>query len=77
MHQSAVYRHRGLSIRTLQAFVAAVSDVQVKDAVVLEATRAVFGNSATGYINPQGSSGEHDVKILEMAKCIVPSKGDK
>jgi hypothetical protein len=73
MHQSTVNRHRALSIQTLNAFSAAADDVQIKDAVVLEAARSVFGSVNTGYIDGRNESGESDVKIFEVAKSIIPN----
>lgn len=74
MHQATINKHRAMSIQTLQAFSAAVEDVSAKDAVVVEATRAVFGNVPSGYIdNPQSSDG--DVKIFEIAKSLIPKGG--
>jgi hypothetical protein len=69
-HLATVNRHRSLSIQTLQAFSAAASDPQTKDAVLLEATRAVFGNTPTGYI--EGSGGDSDLKIVEVARSFLP-----
>lgn len=71
MHQSSINKHRAISIQTLQAFAASAADPGAKDAVVLEATRAVFGNMPTGYID-NGSSSDGDIKILEIAKNIIP-----
>jgi hypothetical protein len=59
-----------MSIQTLQAFAAAASDTQTKDAVLVEATRAVFGNVPTGYI--EGPGGDSDLKIVEVARSILP-----
>ncbi len=73
MHQSTVNQHRALSIQTLEAFTAAADDVQVKDAVALEAARSVFGNVSTGYIDRNNESGDGDVKIIEIAKNIMPN----
>lgn len=73
MHQSTVNRHRALSIQTLKAFSAAADDVQIKDAVVLEAARSVFGSVDTGYIDGKNKAGENDVKIFEVAKSIIPN----
>lgn len=74
MHLATVNRHRAMSIQTLQAFSAAAADPQTKDAVLLEATRAVFGSTPTGYIDPGG--GDSDVKIVEVARSILP-RADK
>jgi len=71
MHQSTVNKHRALGIQTLQAFSAAVQDTSMKDAVVLEAARSVFGNVASGYID-NSSSTESDIKVFEVAKNLIP-----
>jgi hypothetical protein len=71
MHQSTVNKHRALGIQTLQAFSAAVEETSMKDAVVLEAARSVFGNVATGYID-NSSSTESDIKVFEVAKNLIP-----
>ncbi len=71
-HQAALNRHRELSIQTLEAFRQAAVDDHVKDAVVLEATRSVFGAGATGYIegsdaNPVG------LNVVDMTKNMGKS----
>ena len=73
MHQSTVNRHRALSIQTLRAFSAAADDIQIKDAVVLEAARSVFGSVSTGYIDGKSEGGESDVKIFEVVKSMMPN----
>jgi hypothetical protein len=75
MHQAAIYRQRSLSIQTLQAFSAAVANPTMKDAVVMEAARAIFGNTATGYIDSHPTGSEGDVKLFEIAKNLIPNKG--
>jgi hypothetical protein len=70
-HLATINRHRALSIQTLQAFSAAASDVHTKDAVLLEASRAVFGNVPTGYV--EGGSGDSDVKVVELARNFLPT----
>jgi hypothetical protein len=71
MHQSTVNRHRALSIQTLQAFANAADDPQAKDAVLLEASRAVFSNVATGYIASKEGNQDTSVKIFDVAKSMV------
>ena len=44
MHQASVNKHRAVSLQTLQAFHKAAADEAAKDAVVLEAARAVYEN---------------------------------
>lgn len=69
-HLATINRHRALSIRTLQAFAHAATDAHAKDAVLLEATRAVFGSVPTGYID--GSSNDGDLKVVEIARSVLP-----
>lgn len=69
-HLATINRHRALSLRTLQAFAAAAADPQAKDAVLLEATRAVFGSVPTGFID--GGSGDGDLKVVEIARSVLP-----
>jgi len=72
-HLATLNKHRSLSIRTLQAFVAAASDEQTKNAVLLEANRAVFSSGGTGYLD--GSSDkESPITIIELAKNLGKSK---
>jgi hypothetical protein len=72
MHLSTINGHRALSIQTLQAFVGAVENVQLKDAVVLEASRAIFGNVPTGYIDASNTSSDGDIKLFEIVKNLMP-----
>lgn len=69
-HQATTNRHRALSIQTFQAFSGAANDAQTKDAVLLEATRAVFGSTPTGYI--EGGGSDHDLKVIEIARSVLP-----
>lgn len=68
-HLSTVNRHRALSLQTFQAFSHAASDDPTKDAVLMEATRAIFGSTATGYLD-QKSGSESDLKIVEIARTL-------
>ena len=74
MHQGAVYRQRALSIQTLQAFSAAIDDPAIKDAVVMEAARSIFGSTQSGYIDNHGSGSDGDIRLLEVAKNFAPSE---
>lgn len=71
LHQAAQYRHRALGIQTIQAFVAAAKDPAVKDGVVLEAARAIYGNTGTGLVDENGA-GSSDSRIIEVVKNLMP-----
>lgn len=69
-HLVIVNRHRALSLRTLQAFSNAAADAQTKDAVLLEATRSIFGNVPTGYV--EGAATDTDHKVVEIVRNVMP-----
>ena len=50
VHQATINRHRALSLKTFQAFVAATDDDRIKDSVLMAATRTVFGRVPTGLV---------------------------
>lgn len=67
-HQAAVNKFKGNSLKTFQAFVNATEDGAIKDAVLVETTRAIFSESATGYIANDNSGTERSTKIVEVIK---------
>jgi hypothetical protein len=73
MHQSVTNKHRALSLQTFQAFSAAASDDQTRNAVLTETTRSIFSLSATGYISEDGNQ-EGAIRLIELQK-IVGSSG--
>ena len=68
MNLASVNKHRAISLRTLQAFHKAANDPAAKDAVVLEAARAVYENVPTGYIPRQVSQHGASARTLEIIK---------
>lgn len=70
MHQSAMHRHRALSLQTFQAFSSAASDNQTKDAVLLEVTRSIFSQGVTGYVDSASTSADSE-RVIEIVKRIV------
>lgn len=57
VHQAAVNNHRAISLKTFQAFVKATDTPEVRDAVLLAATNAAFGNVPTGLVEQSGGDG--------------------
>ena len=68
MHQSTINRHRALSLKTFQAFVAATYDDRIKDAVLMAATRTIFGRVPTGLVSDNGSEHESEVNFVEIGR---------
>ena len=75
-HQYTINKHRALSLQTFQAFVGATNDPRTKDAVLLEATRAVFANTATGFAE-SGSSSDSGIQFVEIGKTVAEQAADK
>ncbi len=71
-HQATVNKFKSNSLRTFQAFVKAADNADVKDAVLMEATRAIFHESSTGYFANDRSGGEKITKISEVLKRNSP-----
>ena len=80
MHQATINRHRALSLKTFQAFVAATDDDRIKDSVLMAATRTVFGRVPTGLVNDNGSGQESEVNFVEIgrssAERVAEAAGD-
>ncbi|MEI8140611.1 MAG: hypothetical protein WCI03_12180 [bacterium] len=68
-HQAVTNRHRALALQTFQAFSAAATDNQTKNAVLLEATRSIFALQSTGLVDP--SAEESSTSIIEIAKAAA------
>ena len=68
MHLASVNKHRAVSLQTLQAFHKAAEDSAAKDAVVLEAARAVYENVPSGYIGRQAAGQGTGARTLEVIR---------
>lgn len=76
MHQATINRHRALSLRTFQAFVAATDDDRIKDSVLMAATRAVFSNVPTGLVDESGTKQDSGVQFVEIGKSAAEKAAD-
>jgi hypothetical protein len=70
MHQVTVNRHRANSIKTFQAFNQAASNDASRDAVLMETTKAIFGQGTTGYLDKESGSSGDQLRIVEMVKHV-------
>lgn len=68
MNLASVNRHRAVSLQTLKAFHKSVEDPAAKDAVVLEAARAVYENVPSGYIGRQATGPGAGSRTLEVIR---------
>ena len=70
MHLANVNKHRAVSLQTLQAFRQATEDTSTKDAVVLEAARAIYENVPSGYIGRQSADQNTGSRTVEFIRGI-------
>ena len=73
MHLASINKHRAVSIQTLRAFHQAADDPAAKDAVVLEAARAVYENVPTGYVLRQSAEPVGIARTVELIKGVGPA----
>ena len=76
MHQATINRHRALSLQTFQAFVAATDDARIKGAVLMAATRTVFGSVPTGLVDEGGANQDSGVQFVEIGKSAAKKVAD-
>ena len=76
VHQATVNKHRALSLKTFQAFVEATDDPYVKDAVLMAATRTVFGSVPTGFAGTDGTQ-DSGVNFVEFGRSAVEKAASK
>lgn len=73
-HNSVLNKHRQNALRTFEVFTkAAGSDVQTKNAVLLEVTRTIFSTQQTGYLMSESES-ENPNRIVEIIKSSASEK---
>jgi hypothetical protein len=75
MHQMVTNKHRANSLKTFQAFVKATADNTTRDAVLLEATRSIFGLAASGYLDAGEPAIDTGTKVMEIFKGRPTSSG--
>ena len=75
MHLASVYRQKTVSIQTLQAFLKSTEDEDIKDAVVIEAARAIYENVPSGYIGRQATEGSIGSRTVELIRNAGKASG--
>ena len=75
-HNEMVNLHRANALRTFTTFVGAASDQEMKDAVLLEATRAIFAPQPSGFLRA-GHETESPSTIIEVIRRISSGTANK
>ena len=68
-HNKVLNRHRQNALRTFETFVSAADDKETKDAVLLEATRAVFAPQSSGFLR-HGREPDSPSTMVEIIRRI-------
>lgn len=68
-HEAAVNKHRANALSTFRTFVDATKEPEVRNAVLLEATRAIFSQAPSGYLDKSDNSGS-DNRITEVVRSF-------
>ena len=74
LHLATTNGHRALGIQTLQAFRSSAADSATKDAVVLEAARAVYEHVPSGYLSKR--SGDQPLpRVVDAVRSLGSAGG--
>jgi hypothetical protein len=71
-HNQIVNRHRQNALTTFEAFVASTDDPETKNAVLLEATRAIFTAQQSGYLKNETDQ-QNPSTFVEIVRRVQPS----
>lgn len=75
-HQRTVNQHRMNALRTFKTFVSAAETAEVRQAILLETTRTIFGAAPTGYLQSSESNVDAGSKMAEaLSKAGKSSAG--
>ena len=75
-HNEVVNQHRANALGTFETFVAAATDEQTKQAVLLLATECIFGHQVSGYSEPGRDDGGSS-KLLEIVRGAGSDTGGR
>ncbi|GMU41658.1 MAG: hypothetical protein AMXMBFR23_25240 [Chloroflexota bacterium] len=73
-HLRVINQHRHSALLTFEAFVTATDNPSTRDAVLIEATRAIFAPGTTGLLAEEGGNGS--LSVLEVFRQLSPSKSN-
>lgn len=73
-HNQVINRHRHNALITFETFSAGATDEGTKNAVLLEATRAIFGNQPTGFGSRDSDVESPTSQVIEILKTRMDTK---
>lgn len=73
-HNQIINRHRHNALTTFETFSAGATDEGTKNAVLLEATRSIFGNQPTGFGSKDSDVESPTSQVIEILKTKTDTK---
>jgi hypothetical protein len=74
VHNYVVNKHRQNALSTFETFVKAAGDEDTKNAVLLQATQAIFSPQSSGFV-PGDTETAQSPQILEIIRSVTASRG--
>jgi hypothetical protein len=74
-HQLTVNRHRMNALRTFKTFANSAETPEIRQAILLEVTRTIFGSVPTGYLQATESNIDSGSKVLETLSRLSKTTG--
>jgi hypothetical protein len=71
MHNSIINKHRHNALRTFETFIGEASDIQTKNAVLLQAAQAIFSPQPSGFAPTPESEAIGSPTILEVIRTAT------
>jgi VIT1/CCC1 family predicted Fe2+/Mn2+ transporter len=75
-HNQTLYEHRATTLDTFEVFYTGSKDEHVKDAILLQAAYAAFGNRQTGFESIQEKDSPPPMQIVDVLNKTVKTAGD-
>lgn len=69
-HQRSINKHRALSLKTFQAFAQATDDPATRDAVLMAATKSIFANVPTGFVEERTADRDASVNVFDVGRSV-------
>ena len=73
-HNYIVNKNKQNALSTFETFVKAAEDVETKNAVLLQTTKAIFSNNASGYLKNEADD-DASTQIIEIVKDVSKLTG--
>ncbi len=71
-HNAIIYKQKELALETFELFINSTRSDEVKDAILIQVSNAIFSTQSTGYL--KGNVNPPALNILDIAKTVMKEK---